>query len=159
DDADVVCIGASSGGAAALELAVRLRARRGISMGSRPVPSLSGLDTDGVELWALHNAENERDREGAIALRALLPDLERLVIPGESTHNILLPALRAARLTEFLDLLVRDDPSPMRAQRGPDGAWMLPRYERHAAYAKPRPSARARLLRRLVPGALRRRSG
>jgi hypothetical protein len=116
------CLGMSMGGAAALYAGLLLEAEQAVAVGGvhpaprlgrLPVPGLDGREMDRAldaagrrggptRLAALHGEGNARDAEAALALRAALPALRILAVPGTAEHNLAAEMLSAGRLEGFL---------------------------------------------------------
>lgn len=115
------CLGMSLGGAASLYAGLLLGAEQAVAVGGvhpapklarMPAPGLDGREMDraldaagrggATRLVALHGAEHAHDAAAAAELKAALPDLHILPVPGTGEHNLAAEMLAAGRLEGFL---------------------------------------------------------
>lgn len=124
----VECIGASSGGLAALRTAISFGAERAVLVGGRPMhmysrkwPDQEKAEAGFEEVFAQAGSvptrvvcgfaeDNELDRQGGLWF-AETYNAELAPVPGIENHNILFELLKQARLGRYLDRLLLSDPS------------------------------------------------
>lgn len=124
----VGCLGASSGGLAALRAAISFGAERAVLVGGRPInmyskkwPDQEKSEAEFEGVFAQAGSvptrvvcgfaeDNEKDREGALSFAETL-NAELAPVPGIENHNILFELLKQARLGRYMDRLLLADAS------------------------------------------------
>jgi hypothetical protein len=106
-----IIIGSSMGGGPALEVGVRLGARRAISLAGGPKDGLTGLRTHTgapPELWCLYGADNPHDAARASRLHEIHPQARLVALPGVRDHNVTRAAFWGGTFRPLFQLMLAD---------------------------------------------------
>jgi hypothetical protein len=122
----VLTLGGSMGGGPALDVGVRIGARRAISLAGGPTgrqvspPMLTGAAGDDgatgtaagsttTEVWCVYGGLNARDTEKAQRLAVDHPTARLLELPGISDHNVSHEAFLTGRMATLFGVLLSSD--------------------------------------------------